>query len=296
MTEEQVQQIATQIDQIDQIEIETESTDQVGPIEVADQVEVVAFEGAALPKPDEDRRIKQAWWWALALGLLGLLAIAGVYLYLESQVPTIEVATVEKSALTIEVTGSGQIEPDDPTDVYSKQAGIVSALHVSDGQKVIKGAPLIELDRAPLQAQLVLAEGSLAQARAGLAQAQSGAFSRSEAINAAVQGVNAAEAGLATAYEIKVLADQSVIDAQYFLDILKSYPNPDPFDIMQAEGALEQARVGQQQAIGGIAAAEGSVAAARGALAQAQSSDPDAAISAANAAIAASEEQVALAR
>jgi len=257
----------------------------------------------AIPLPEEilngsekERKRRKIPWWLIGLLAVGLAGVAAAWAYLESQVPTIEVAVVEKGDLEIALSGSGVITPDDPIDVYSKNQGIVSKVFVTDGQKVSKDAPLLELDRAPLQAQLLAAESGLAQARNGLTLAQSGANSRQNAIEAAQRGVDAAYFGLNTARELEYLAQIAVIDAQYFLDLVRSQAVVNPIDVAQAEAALNQARVGHQQAVAGVAQAEGSVAAANGALAQAQAGDPRGAIEAANKAITAAEEQVKLAK
>jgi multidrug resistance efflux pump len=180
-------------------------------------------------------------------------------------------------------------------DVYSKNQGLVSKVLVKDGQKVIAGTPLLELDRGPLQAQLLLAESGLAQARSGLSQAYSGVASQNAAVDAARTGLDAANTALAVAYESKQLADDGVFNAQEFLDFVSALSIPDPIQLQQAEAALRQAKAGQQQAAAGVAQAEGGIASARGALAQAQAGNPGSTIGAANAAIAAGEEQVALA-
>jgi len=266
------------------LEAESHKVEAIPLVEVDKAVELDAKKRRKIP------------WWLLGLIALGLVAIAGAWAYLETQVPTIEVADVEKGDLTIALTGSGVIAPDDPVDVYSKNQGIVAKVLVTDGQKVVEGAPLLELDRGPLQAQLLAAESGLAQARNGLTLAQSGADSRQNAINAAQRGVDAAYFGLNTARELEYLAQIAVIDAQYFLDLVRSQSPVNPIDVAQAEAALNQARVGQQQAVAGVAQAEGSVAAANGALAQAQAGDPAGAVSAAKTAITAAEEQVKLAK
>ncbi|MCL2491345.1 MAG: efflux RND transporter periplasmic adaptor subunit [Coriobacteriia bacterium] len=283
------------IDEIPKVEEVQEKTvvEFVEPIAQVSAEDVRLVDDAPTAKRHNARRI---FTWIISIGVLSLLAASAAWFYYDSQIPTIEVVEAERADLAIEVIGSGEIEPDSPTDVYSKQQGTVKKVHVTEGQKVAKGAKLLELDNEAFNTQLALAESALAQARAGLSQAQSGAISRADAIAAANRGVDAANAGLDTAYQLEWLAHNNVIDAQYFLDLLKTQPQPNPSEIAQAQSALEQAQIGHQQAVAGISAAEGSLAAATGALAQAEAGDPSGAIDAANAAIAACEEQVEFAR
>jgi multidrug resistance efflux pump len=166
---------------------------------------------------------------------------------------------------------------------------------VKEGQTVAKGAPLLELESGPLEAQLALAESGLAQARNGLAQAQSGASQQTSAIDAANAGISAAQTGVNVAHDFKSLADKAVVDAQKYLDALQAMPGADPDTVLVAQEALSAAKRGQTEAAAGIAQTNGQLASAQGALAQAQSGNTSAAITAAHAAIAAAEEQVELA-
>jgi len=224
------------------------------------------------------------------------LALVAAWFVLEGQAIEVDVAQVITSEFSVEVSGSGKVKASKPVDVHSKNQGIVQTIFVTDGQKVAKGAPLLELDRGPLQTQLLQAEAGLAQAEDALAQANSATANQSGAIDAANAAVSAAQMGVSVALEYKRLADDEVADIKNHIAELRADPKSDPEEIEFMESMLRLAEVGQQEAAAGVAGAEANVAAARSALTQAKSGNPASAASAASAAITAAEDQVELAR
>jgi len=79
--------------------------------------------------------------------------------------PTGPVARVERGRLERIVVATGTIEAENEVEVRSRIPGIVEVIHVSPGDRVQAGQPLIELEKELLDAQL-------AEARAGLRAAE----------------------------------------------------------------------------------------------------------------------------
>ena len=109
---------------------------------------------------------------------------------------------------------SGAIEAEEVT-VAAEMGGRIVALLADEGDEVVAGEVLVELDQTILLAQREQAEAAVAQARAGLdaarAQlAQAKAGTRPEEVAQAEGGVAAARAGL------KAGQGQQAADSQYY--------------------------------------------------------------------------------
>lgn len=117
------------------------------------------------------------------------------------RVVTVAVDTVRAHDIAREVTVSGAVEPIRRVLVSAQLAGTVVAVRVQEGDRVLAGAVLAELDARETAAQLARARALLAQAEAGYARArelrarQLVAESELEAARAA-DGVARAEADL----------------------------------------------------------------------------------------------------
>jgi HlyD family secretion protein len=89
------------------------------------------------------------------------------------------------------IEGSGSIEATQ-VDVAPKVAGRVTALRVSEGEQVVAGQVLAELDHAELDDQVAQARAVLASAEARLAQAQSALATQQAQAAAAIDQARAA--------------------------------------------------------------------------------------------------------
>lgn len=85
----------------------------------------------------------------------------------------VTVARVERATVPVGVTAIGNVEPIETVAIKSRIDGEIVAVHVKDGQEVVKGQPLFELDDRFLQAQLKQLEAAEARDRALLANAES---------------------------------------------------------------------------------------------------------------------------
>src|SRR5262245_35653881 len=130
------------------------------------------------------------------------------------------------------VAGNGIVEPADrETKVAGAVAGRIARIAVAEGQRVAKGATLVELESAAERASLAAAEAELAVARAELARAQKGlrsedveamaadaAASRERALlssSTAVRTGVLAKKGASTADELDRAEKQAAIDRAF---------------------------------------------------------------------------------
>jgi multidrug efflux system membrane fusion protein len=74
---------------------------------------------------------------------------------------TVVPATAQKGNIGVYQEAIGTVTPVYTSSVTSQVTGMVTAVHYREGQLVRKGAPLIDIDRRPFQAQLVQALGTL---------------------------------------------------------------------------------------------------------------------------------------
>jgi len=123
------------------------------------------------------------------LGLAGVAAVAGGYLWLRtvaaSTEPAAATARVERETLDRTVTATGVIRPMVGAEIQvgSRVSGIVRALPVKVGDSVEPGDLLAIIDPTELRAQVDQARADLALAEAELAMAQS-AHGRASALSA----------------------------------------------------------------------------------------------------------------
>ena len=90
----------------------------------------------------------------------------------ESVSPHIKVAAAKTGFIGVYINALGNVIPVATVNLYSQVTGRVEAVHYTEGQIVRQGAPLIDIDRRPYQAQLEQAEGTLQRDNALLRQAE----------------------------------------------------------------------------------------------------------------------------
>ena len=155
----------------------------------------------------------------VVLGALG--AAGGVYYYKSRSKPAaVEAAQVveaRRGSLTIEVSATGAVEPEYIVEIKSKASGTVQSVNVQAGDKVEKGALLIQIDPVVERRKLTQSEADLAvvQANRGsvatkLAHAET-QLRRDEALNA--KGLVAREALDQESKELAVLRGDAQVSA-----------------------------------------------------------------------------------
>lgn len=106
-------------------------------------------------------------WFILAFMLLGLGAWQGARILLG---PAVVVDQVKRGNLIQTVVASGHVETPYRVEIGSQITGTVEEVLVQQGEKVMKGQPLVSLQSRELKAAVVQAEGAVAQAEARIRQ------------------------------------------------------------------------------------------------------------------------------
>lgn len=121
----------------------------------------------------------------LIIALLAVLGMIVFYFYRQSELnarkaatarPTpgvnITVATAQKGNIGVYLESIGTVTPVYTDSITSQVNGLVTAVHFTEGQRVNKGDPLIDIDSRPYRATLLQAQGTLEKDENVLAQAR----------------------------------------------------------------------------------------------------------------------------
>jgi multidrug efflux system membrane fusion protein len=85
---------------------------------------------------------------------------------------TISTVTAQKGNIGVYLDSIGTVTPVYTDSITSQVNGLVTAVHYTEGQRVKKGDPLIDIDARPYQANLLQSQGALERDQSLLAQAQ----------------------------------------------------------------------------------------------------------------------------
>ncbi len=85
---------------------------------------------------------------------------------------TITSATAQKGNIGVYLDAIGTVTPVYTDSITSQVNGLVVAVHYTEGQRVSKGDPLVDIDSRPYRAMLLQAQGTLERDQNLLAQAQ----------------------------------------------------------------------------------------------------------------------------
>jgi membrane fusion protein, multidrug efflux system len=85
---------------------------------------------------------------------------------------TVTSATAQKGNIGVYLDAIGTVTPVFTASITSEVTGLVVAVHFTEGQRVEKGDPLIEVDSRPYRAMLLQAQGALERDENLLAQAE----------------------------------------------------------------------------------------------------------------------------
>ncbi|MHB8894490.1 MAG: efflux RND transporter periplasmic adaptor subunit [Candidatus Geothermincolia bacterium] len=111
----------------------------------------------------------------------------------------VEVQRVGPRAIAQTVMVAGSIQSTNPTQVIPQVYGPVAQVYVSDGQQVVAGQPILQLDTSSLEQQLLSAQASMEsmESLAGMFNSLSSAASGiGSSVNSALATVDAGVAGL----------------------------------------------------------------------------------------------------
>ena len=195
----------------------------------------------------------------IIIGIIIVLGVSGYgYLQYEQAQQTAQQAADAAEAqqtddLANVIWASGELTPITWAGLSPAITGLVSRLHVSEGDWVEAEQLLLEVNNDVLQSQVVIAEAALHEAEAALAKLQAG--STSAEITAARAQVAAAEAQVALAagsmIELQAAieaATAQVTQAQRQYAELASHPTQAENTVALANIAVAQAGVSQAQA------------------------------------------------
>jgi HlyD family secretion protein len=117
---------------------------------------------------------KRPVWIAAAVGLvLALLLLSRLFAgEAEAGYATAE---VERGALTVTVSATGNLQPTNKVEVGSEQSGLVTDVYVENNDRVTRGQPLARLDTSRLRDMIVQNQAALASAQAQVATAEASA-------------------------------------------------------------------------------------------------------------------------
>ena len=85
---------------------------------------------------------------------------------------TVTTATARKGDIGVYLNAIGTVTPVYTDVITSQVTGLISAVHYREGQMVLRGEPLIDIDSRPFRAQLLQAQGALERDTNLLAQAR----------------------------------------------------------------------------------------------------------------------------
>ena len=164
--------------------------------------------------------------WAILV--LVIVVLGAVYLWRSrsgtaTREPQFRTATVTRGDVVVSVSGTGVVEPVSSVEVRSRATGRVLSVKAEEGQHVVRGQVLAEIDDTDARADLESARAALASAQARLAQAQT-SVSVQQSSN--LTQVRQAEANVAAA---RARLEQLLVGSR-------------PEEIRQAEESVRQAR------------------------------------------------------
>jgi multidrug efflux pump subunit AcrA (membrane-fusion protein) len=127
----------------------------------------------------------------LALAALAAAAIVAAVLVVGAPATSSaqeRTATVERGVIQSTVSGSGNLEPANQTDVDFATGGEITHIYVKEGQHVAKDEPLAKVDPASANVDLAQAEADLQTAQDALDQANEAASTTTTTATTAQSG------------------------------------------------------------------------------------------------------------
>ena len=147
--------------------------------------------------------------------------------------PSVRSATIERLDLVSTVSASGNIRARRQVDISSEISARVIELRVEEGDDVMVGDTLLQLERTRFEAALQRAQASLSQARAQLTQ------SRASQLRAQRTFDRTAQLAAATP---PVVSQQEYEEAETSLEVANANLNATEFSVQQAEAGVAEAQ------------------------------------------------------
>src|SRR5476649_2836155 len=169
---------------------------------------------------------RHRWFWPIALVLTVVAIAIGWRIYsgratlaanAASKNPQVPVVAdvARKGDIGVYFTGLGTVTPLHTVTVKTRVDGQLMAVYYKEGQRVQKGAPLVEIDPRPYQVQLAQAQGQLIKDQAALQNAQTDLdrYQTLIAHNAVAQQVLQTQKATVTSDQGAIKTDQANIDS-----------------------------------------------------------------------------------
>ncbi len=139
------------------------------------------FIGPERQLPPHVKKKRRVGWWAVVLAvgaLVGVVAIVlarrGTPAHVAPRAPsaTVTIAVADRGDLPVYLESIGTVVPLFTASITSQVTGQIVAVHYTEGQRVAKGDPLVDIDSRSYRATLLQAQGALERDRHVLAQAE----------------------------------------------------------------------------------------------------------------------------
>ena len=180
-----------------------------------------------------------------ALAALGIMVWASIY-EANKDVVTVQTGTVVREDLRTLVTGSGEVRPNNYTNVVGQGVGIITAIDVHEGDYVKKGDVLLHVDNVQPAADVKAQQATIDSAKA--------------AVDAATANYNA---GLATVTQRQSDLDKAKLDWAREQQLFKEQ--------LVAKSDYDASKATYDSAVGALEAAKAQVSQMDAARAQAKS-------------------------
>ena len=150
-----------------------------------DQPLSVPYSDSGQPPSEPTKKRRHLWIWVIILLLFALLFVWVWKQHRASSAPAgggrgaaaggtvaVTVATATKGSIGVYLNAIGTVTPTYTDSITAQVTGVITAVHYREGQDIRKGAPLIDIDSRPYEAQLAQAQGTLNRDQNLLAEAQ----------------------------------------------------------------------------------------------------------------------------
>ncbi len=116
--------------------------------------------------------LRSRWRWRWVVGVAVLVVTGVAFDLARAQRVSVRLGRASRSRLVVPVLCAGTLQPPPGGDVMARQAGLVGAIWVREGERVLKGAPLLRLEAPELGGKAVAAREELQTLREAKAVAE----------------------------------------------------------------------------------------------------------------------------
>lgn len=150
--------------------------------------------------------------WIVGAVLVGTLGLGAIAVSTRNRAPSYDLdaltVPVEQTALTVRNTASGTVKPVQTVNLSPKSSGILERLFVEQGDRVVQGQIIAQMESRGVEAQLRQNQAAVAEAEARLAEVRRGNLPT--AISQAQAGLDAAQAQVEDARARVELAEEQL--------------------------------------------------------------------------------------